>query len=84
MRIHELKIWPEFYAAIKGGNKTYEIRRDDRGFMVGDKLKLHEFDPSKKPPFQYTDRILIRFVIYKTPGGKFGLDPDYCVLGLGK
>jgi len=45
MQIHELKIWPAFYAAIQSGEKTFEIRKDDRGFQKGDKLVLREWNP---------------------------------------
>jgi hypothetical protein len=43
---HELKTWPEFFAATKRGHKKFELRRDDRGgFQVGDELLLKEWDP---------------------------------------
>ena len=47
-KVHELKTWPEFFKAIKSGAKTCEIREDDRGFSVGDVLKLREFVPCSK------------------------------------
>ena len=41
---HALKTWPEYYKAIEDESKTFECRKDDRGFKVGDHLLLQEFD----------------------------------------
>jgi hypothetical protein len=46
---HKLKTWPEFFKAILAGDKTFEIRKDDRGFKVGDTLRLLEFDSGRDP-----------------------------------
>ncbi len=45
MRVHALKCWPESFAAILAGTKRYEVRKDDRGYMVGDTLRLREYEP---------------------------------------
>lgn len=45
--IHELKTWPEFFDAVKRGDKTFEVRRNDRGFQVGDTLRLVRWQPSQ-------------------------------------
>lgn len=42
---HELKIWPAFFAAVAEGTKTFEFRKDDRKFGVGDILILREWNP---------------------------------------
>jgi hypothetical protein len=43
---HELKIWPVYYQAVKSGQKTFELRNNDRGFQKGDRVILREFDPN--------------------------------------
>lgn len=45
-RIHHLKTWPEPWHATECGDKLFEFRRDDRGFAVGDELRLKLWDPS--------------------------------------
>lgn len=45
MTIHELKTEQPHFDAIKLGEKRAEIRRNDRGFEVGDTLVLREYDP---------------------------------------
>lgn len=42
---HELKIWPEFFEAVVTHRKTHELRRNDRFFAVGDRLRLREWEP---------------------------------------
>jgi hypothetical protein len=42
---HELKCWPEYFHAIRSGRKKFELRKDDRGFAIGDLLVLREFIP---------------------------------------
>ena len=39
---HELKILPDYFAAVVSGEKTFEVRKDDRAFKVGDSLVLKE------------------------------------------
>jgi hypothetical protein len=44
MTTHRLKCLPEFFHALWSGEKTFEVRRDDRGFRSGDHLMLAEWD----------------------------------------
>ena len=45
---HFLKCWPEYFREVKAGRKLFEIRVNDRGYAVGDKLCLNEYDPVGK------------------------------------
>ena len=42
--VHELKADPTPFREVLALNKRCEVRRDDRGFKVGDILRLREFD----------------------------------------
>lgn len=80
---HDLKTWPAPFAAILDGSKCYEIRRDDRGFQVGDVLRLREWEPGhSRDEYGYTGREALRLVTHKTAGGEWGLPDDLCVLAI--
>jgi ASC-1-like (ASCH) protein len=44
--MHKLKTWPEYFEAVKRGDKTFEIRKNDRNFQIGDKITLIEYNPA--------------------------------------
>jgi RecJ-like exonuclease len=48
MATHELKCWPKFYWAIQEGLKTFEYRKNDRGYDVDDDLLLQLFAPCER------------------------------------
>jgi hypothetical protein len=77
--MHELKVWPVYLDAILNGEKPFEIRRHDRDFRVGDVLRLREYDPEEGG---YGKRQSWQTVTYVMPGGRWGVSPDYCVMGL--
>jgi len=81
MKEHELKTWPSGFNAIAAGLKRYELRKDDRGFEVGDRLKLQEYDPQRG---RYTRRWLMARVTYiSRAGGEFaGLQEGFVVMGI--
>lgn len=92
MRTHELKTWPSYFAAVRDGSKTFEVRRNDRDFAVGDVLRLREWDPTKETSrfmlsggFErgdYTGLTHEMRVTYVLRGGEFGIEAGFCVMGL--
>lgn len=77
--IHDLKIWPDHFQAQVNGKKNFEIRYDDRGFRVGDTLRLREWDPHRQT---YTGMRCHREICHIASG--IGLLPGWVVLGTRK
>jgi hypothetical protein len=77
--IHVLKCWPEYFKAICSGEKTFECRKDDRNYKVGDTLILKEYDPDANT---YSGKEYSVEISYKINGGNFGVYETYCVLGI--
>ncbi|MFD2752405.1 DUF3850 domain-containing protein [Virgibacillus siamensis] len=46
-KTHELKITPEYFQYVWDKKKTFEVRKNDRDYEVGDKLVLREWDGDK-------------------------------------
>ena len=42
--VHELKTWPDYFRALWSGEKTFEVRFDDRGYQRGHRLRIREID----------------------------------------
>ncbi len=65
--IHELKTYPEHFSAVISGEKTFEIRKNDRPYHKGDLLALNEFDGQ-----YYTGNSCLVFIDYILD------NPDFC------
>ena len=79
MAKHELKTWSEYFQAVLNGSKTFEVRKNDRSFKVGDLLLLREWDN-----IEYTGDTALFKITYILQGGNFGIEAGYCVLGIQK
>jgi hypothetical protein len=89
---HTLKTVNPWFTDIWNGKKNFEVRIDDRGFKVGDILRLREFEPNTfhdvendclivtgdKP---YSGREIRCIVEYILPAGSLP-DLKYCVMGI--
>ena len=81
MKIHELKSWPQFFTRVISGEKTFELRVNDRDFKLGDFLFLREYDPLTE---QYSGRFQyarITYILGETDHAlQHVLHPDYVIL----
>ena len=83
---HKLKTVARYWEAVKRGEKTFEVRLNDRAFQTGDILELIKTDDKGYYEDTWRDeewRIIRKRVTYILQGGQFGIEPRYCVLGLG-
>jgi Domain of unknown function (DUF3850) len=80
VKVHKLKTWPRFYQQVAIGYKQFEVRRDDRGFQVGDILILEECDEKNG----YSGAAVAFEVSYLMRGGMFGLKKGFVAMSLGK
>lgn len=44
MKIHEVKIYESYADSVLSGEKTFEIRNNDRGYQKGDRLRFEVKD----------------------------------------
>lgn len=77
--IHILKTWPRFFPPILAGSKTFEVRKDDRGFAVGDDLILVEWDPETCHYGERAVRCAVNYILRDT---RFGVQPGFCVMAV--
>lgn len=83
MIVHDLKVWPAYFEKIILNEKTFELRKDDCGFKVGDRLRLREWDPRVgAQDGAYTGREVFRDVTYMLRGPSSYLAEGYCALGI--
>lgn len=89
MKVHDLKLWPEYFEPVISGEKTFEFRRNDRGYQKGDKLILREFDTDRRggmDSHKMTGRIIHAEITYVMGGtGPFPRAhdlEDWVILGI--
>lgn len=88
MKLHELKILHEYLVDIDLGKKTFELRKNDRDYQVGDLIRFIDVreDDSTANKNQIEPNIdentLYRITYVLKDVEKYGLDRDYCILAI--
>lgn len=75
---HHLKVETEYYQAIETEDKTFEIRKNDRGFKVHDLVYFNETVEGVKTG-RAIGPIEITYVLTDKKAGKHGLSQGHCV-----
>ena len=83
---HVVKSWSMFFADILSGDRTSDIRLNDRRYAVGDRMLLNEFDPVRGT---YTGRQQLVLITYLQQNksnpcaiSRDALRDDYVVLSI--
>nr|DAG53359.1 MAG TPA: chromosome partitioning protein [Caudoviricetes sp.] len=75
-KIHELKLAKMYFIDVATGRKSFELRKNDRGFKVGDGVRLNEYVDGHE-----TGRWITADIIYILEDYT-GLEEGYCILGI--
>ncbi len=78
MKTHNKKLIQPYFDAVLNGSKTFEIRKNDCNYQVGDLLILREFDEEAS---SYSGAYVLVKIIYKIDNF-VGIEHGYCVLGI--
>ena len=82
--IHQLKTEEVYFASILEGTKSFEIRKNDRNFAVGDFLALNEVQShtlNGMPKSIYTGRCCLVEIVYMMLDSRF-VPNGYIALGI--
>lgn len=89
MQIHKLKIKEEYYEQVVAGKKTFELRKNDRDYQVGDLIQFTKIERVSTGDFvvPFCDKetpteelFQITYVLKDVP--QYGLDKDFCILAI--
>ena len=87
MKIHELKTDPEVFDAVCHGEKTFEIRFNDREFLVGDRLILKKTrftgeEMKAGKPLNYMGVEKVVEITYILRGPIYGLTDGWVIMSI--
>lgn len=90
MTLHELKILHEYLVDVDLGKKTFELRKNDRDYQVGDLIRFIDIreddstaNKSRIEP-NIDENTLYRITYVLKDVDQYGLDRDYCILAIKK
>ena len=87
VRTHTLKTDPDVFDAVASGEKTFEIRWNDRGYQVGDVLFLRKTRYTGAQmieglPLEYIGDPIRATVTYVLQGPVYGLAHGWVIMGI--
>ena len=88
MKLHELKILHEYLVDITIGTKTFELRKNDRDYQVGDLIRFIDIgeDDTTTTKCRYEPHIdentLYRITYVLKDIDARGLNEKYCILSI--
>ena len=78
---HLLKILPKYFEPVQSNDKTFEVRKDDRDYKVGDILILREWSPEEGYTGRYCTR-RITYILGRETGEEYYCKEGYVTIGM--
>lgn len=75
---HNLKTVQPYFSEVEKGNKTFEFRKNDRNFQVGDEVFLQEFEPRDTSYSGKELRGTIKYILKDFEG----IQDGFCILSI--
>lgn len=72
---HDIKLAAMYFDDVQSGKKSFELRKNDRHYKVGDLLNMHEYSDGNQ-----TERSIKAEIVYMIEDYN-GLEEGYCILG---
>lgn len=69
--VHAVKCYPKYFAPLSTGEKTFEVRKNDRPYRVGDYLAVNEFVPESEDPYDDIPEIPTSTDQRRADGGRY-------------
>lgn len=88
VKTHRLHAWPETFDPIERGERTFDIRLDDRRFKVGERVLFVRWDERNKQPTGATCLRKISYILIGVSESttvskpRWGLKAHYIAMGL--
>ena len=74
-KIHQIRLASMYFDDVVSGKKSFELRKNDRGYKEGDFLEMMEFKDGKNTG--RTVRVLVTYLL----DDYTGLEDGYCIMG---
>jgi len=73
-KVHHIKLGASFFGEVERGEKTFELRKNDRDYKKGDILEMMEFKDGRNTG--RTVRVLVTYILTEFAG----LEEGYCIM----
>lgn len=75
-KIHQIRLSSKYFDDVCSGKKSFELRKNDRNYKVGDILEMTEFKDGKNTG--RTVRVAVTYILEDYTG----IEDDYCIMAI--
>ena len=73
-KVHQIRLAKSYFDDVTNGIKTFELRKNDRGYKKGDILEMMEFADGKNTG--RTVKVLVTYILEDYTG----IEDGYCIM----